>query len=167
MSDVITKPPKLGRKILEKCKTLLEGSSIHAIPNIVRSEYISLKLIWFVCLLVSTSGLGWFMFQSISNYFTYPVVTNVYIHSLQQIIFPILTICNLNQFRAVENVVKYAAFSQKSLNVEEYIETVEDPLYGKCLRFNNGKSWNGTQAPYLYANGNLFTCRKISSQFKY
>ena len=95
-------------KIIGSIKSTVESSSIHAIPNIVRTKYISLKAIWFFCFLVSSAGCVYFMVQSVLDYLTWPVVTNIDVNHVQELIFPIVTICNLNQFSSLitTNVVK-------------------------------------------------------------
>ena len=135
----------LTNKIIGSIKSTVESSSIHAIPNIVRTKYISLKAIWFFCFLVSSAGCVYFMVQSVLDYLTWPVVTNIDVNHVQELIFPIVTICNLNQFSSLitTNVVKYCTFRQTGVNISEGFEAILDPFYGQCLRFNNRKSMNG------------------------
>ena len=97
---------KLRNEIKESIKSTLEGSSIHALPNIVRNKHIFLKIFWFVCFLASSGGLGYFMSLTISDYLTWPVITNIEINHVQQLTFPIVTICNLNGFKSLDNVIK-------------------------------------------------------------
>ena len=115
----------LRNRIKESVKTTLEGSSIHAIPNIVRAEFISVKIFWFVCFLASSGCLGYFMSLTISDYLTWPVITNIKINHVQQLTFPIVTICNLNGFKSLDNVIKSCSFSQKPCTREEDFEEVE------------------------------------------
>ena len=71
----------LSKKIIRSIGITLESSSIHAIPNIVRSDYISLKTLWLLCLLSSASGCVFFMRQAILDYLSWPVVTNIEVTS--------------------------------------------------------------------------------------
>ena len=73
------------KKIIDSVKETLESSSIHALPNIVRNKYNSIKLIWFVCFLLSSAACGYFVFQSISDYLSFDVVTQIEVKNLNSI----------------------------------------------------------------------------------
>ena len=112
--------------IKESIKTTLEGSSIHAIPNIVRNKYISLKMLWLLCFLASSAGLGYFLSLTISDFLTYPVITNIEINHVQQLIFPIVTICNLNGFSSLDNqkLINECYFNRGTCSKENDFEAV-------------------------------------------
>ena len=89
---------KLSNKILKSIKDTLESSTIHAIPSIVRNRFYLIKIIWFLCLIVSSGFCGWFIQKSLTDYFSYDVVSKTDIVYVNKIIFPIVSICNLNLF---------------------------------------------------------------------
>lgn len=68
---------KTKLKITNSVKETLESSSIHALPNIVRNKYYTIKFIWIVCFLGSSAACGFLIFQSITDYFNYDVVTKI------------------------------------------------------------------------------------------
>ena len=70
----------IKEKIKLDTKKTLKGSSIHAIPNIVRSKYYSLKVIFFLCFLASSSLCAWYLITAIQNYLKYETVTNIKIN---------------------------------------------------------------------------------------
>ncbi len=99
----------LKNKILNSIRDTLECSSIHAIPNIVRNRFYLIKIIWFLCLLASTGICAWFIQKSITDYLNFEVISKTDIVYVQKIIFPIISICNLNLFstqRGSEHVLK-------------------------------------------------------------
>ena len=55
----------------------LEESSMHGIPNIIRSDRAILKIVWLIILLASISYCAYLMWMSIQTYLRYPVVTNI------------------------------------------------------------------------------------------
>ena len=89
---------KIKEVIKELTKETLEGSSIHALPNIVRNKSIAIKIIWTVCFLISFSFCCWSIIGSIRDYLSYDVVTNIKVTYENKLKFPIITICNLNYF---------------------------------------------------------------------
>ena len=86
------------KEIRETTKETVENSSIHALPNIVRNKYIIIKIVWIVCFLISFGICCWFIIQSILDYLSYQVITNIKVNYENKIKFPIVTICNLNFF---------------------------------------------------------------------
>ncbi len=64
-------------KIIDSIKETLESSSVHALPNISRSKYKTIKFIWFVCFLGSSAACGYFIFQSITDYLSFDIVTKI------------------------------------------------------------------------------------------
>jgi hypothetical protein len=84
---------------LKEClKSKIESSSIIAFPNMVKSKHKLGMVIWLFCLLVSCSLCGWFIYSSIVDYFQYRIVTTTNIRYQNQLIFPIVSICNLNPY---------------------------------------------------------------------
>ena len=133
-------------KIVEAVKETLEGSSVHAIPNIARSRDWILSLIWSVFLLISVSACAWYLYDSISSYYERQVITNVKVNYAFTLPFPIVTICDKNRKGISFKDFMYAEFLHKTL-VEYDFESFSYPSLGPCLRFNSGKSNNGSLIP--------------------
>ena len=85
-------------EIIQSTQETLEGSSIHAIPNITRNKFVTIKLLWLFCFLGSFGVCAWFIYQSVLDYLNYDVVTKFDIKYEDSLTFPIVTICNLNYF---------------------------------------------------------------------
>ena len=73
------------KKIIDSAKETLESSSIHALPNIVRNKYFTIKFVWVLCFLLSSAACGYFVFQSISDYLNFDVVTKIEVKNLNSI----------------------------------------------------------------------------------
>ena len=72
-------------KIIQSVKQTLESSSVHALPNVCRNEHKTIKIVWFVCFLVSSGACGYFIILAISDFFSYDVVTKIEVKSLNSI----------------------------------------------------------------------------------
>jgi hypothetical protein len=71
--------------LINSVKETLESSSIHALPNIVRNKYYTIKIFWIVCFFISSAACGLLIFQSISDYFEYDIVTKIEVKTLNKI----------------------------------------------------------------------------------
>lgn len=77
-------------------KELALSTSIHAIPSIVRSPRLSIKIFWIIFFIIASGFCSFFIFQSIEQYLNFEVTTRVrYIYE-KPMIFPMITICNKN-----------------------------------------------------------------------
>ena len=84
------------REILSLTRETFESSSIHAIPNIIRNKFVSIKIVWLICFMVSFGGCAWFMVNSINDYLQNEVVTSFRVNYVNELTFPVIGICNLN-----------------------------------------------------------------------
>ncbi len=85
-------------EIIKSTEETLEGSSIHAIPNIIRNKFLIVKAVWCICFLVSFGFCCWFIVESIFSYLSYDIVTSIKVSFENKLKFPIVSICNLNYF---------------------------------------------------------------------
>jgi hypothetical protein len=103
--------------MLEKCCSIFEASSIHGIPNIVRSQSKWSTWMWILCLIVSSSWCAFIIIKSVNDYASNKVVTNMHLRYRNKLNFPVVTICNVNPFTT--------AFARQQ------IEFIFDPKLGK------------------------------------
>ena len=133
-------------------KETLEGSSVHAVPNLVRAKHLALRVIWTVCLLLSVSGCAWYLSVSISTYFERKIVTNIQINRPFSLSFPIVSICDDNRKGfSFKDLKMNSHFLFKTLEEHDF-ESYSDSRHGNCLRFNSGISSNGTSIPFKSVN---------------
>ena len=113
-----------------KFKDLASSSTIHGIPNILRSSNAFIKILWSFFFLLSSGLCSYMVFLSVSNYFEYDVVTKVRIVDQAPILFPTVLICNANPFLTKESsaYIKQVLLSEMSLNITNLTKT-EEYLY--------------------------------------
>ena len=150
----------IKQKIFEANIETLESSSIHAIPNITRNRFYTVKMLWVICFLASSGICAWFIYNSITDYLNYDVVTNIEINYLNKIRFPIISICNINSNMLPANLnetIISCKFNFLDCDIYNDFEIYQDSYYSFCFRFNSGKNMNGTtiKAKYSYGKGDL------------
>lgn len=98
--------------IYSEIKKCAEASSIHAIPNIARSEYISVKIIWFVCFLVALGYCSYGIAKNLINFLSNESNTQFTKQFEDSIEFPTITFCNKNPFKIDNNSPLKTIFEQ-------------------------------------------------------
>lgn len=73
-----------------------EVSTSHGLPRVLRVKRLYLKIIWGLCFLGSLGFCIFLIYRSISDFLEYQVVTQIRLIPERPIIFPTVTICNLN-----------------------------------------------------------------------
>jgi len=136
---------KLNDSKIEKIKKrtcqLLEVSTSHGIPNIVRSRNIFLQVIWCLfTILASFLGL-YFVIDSVLEYLKYNTVSKFEVVTESEIPFPVISICSLPSFNSSLNkTVFYSKFDDINLNISQYFEEYNNKLLGKCFLYNSGRN---------------------------
>ena len=119
--------------------SIIDGSTVHGLPNIFRTTLIILKLIWFMSLTASVLACAFFIMQSINDYLNFDFVTNIdniYARNLQ---FPTISFCSTsNNFDKVtlQSILKQCYYKNDPdcfYNHNKYFETFDDTLYGISL----------------------------------
>lgn len=67
-------------------------STLDGFPNIFKSKYITIKLVWFVCFLGSTAFGAYSVYGTIANYLSYQVKTTITQVFENPIEFPTVTV---------------------------------------------------------------------------
>jgi hypothetical protein len=154
-----------------KVKQILASSNAHALPRLVGHHSKAIKIIWFVCFLVSIGACIYFINRTLSDYLSNTKVTNFDIITEQPAIFPTITICNRKDHGLpLANItlcqINYDTDCQD--NPQNYFESFNDTYYGQCLRFNSGKKLNGDligliKGFYASTNDGLWLNFKLNS----
>jgi len=90
-------------KINQVIMNNLTRSTIHAIPNIFSPNDLILKIMWLICFLGSGSFCSFFIVTSIQEYLSFDVVSKIDIRNENPIVFPAVSICNLNIFSSLKS----------------------------------------------------------------
>lgn len=83
---------------IQTLKEIGESSSIHGIPNFIKSKSLSLKLIWIFAFVGSFSYCIFSLITIIINYFNFNVLVRMQIFQSHNTEFPAVTFCNINPF---------------------------------------------------------------------
>ena len=85
--------------IKETIKSILEDSTIHGIPRILKSKSWISKIAWIIFLCISTSFCLNLIITAVFNYLKFDVVTTIETITKLPADFPVVTICNLHQLQ--------------------------------------------------------------------
>ena len=101
MASLLAKDQKKYSIKTEMKKFLNEKFSslnVHALPNIVKTNHLSIKILWTMYFILSGGFCTYFMIHTILNYFNYEITSKINISYERMLSFPIVTICNVNPF---------------------------------------------------------------------
>jgi hypothetical protein len=107
-------------EIISLTKETMEGSSIHALPNIVRNKYYTIKAVWFVCFIISTAGCCYLIIQSVNDYLSFDVVTKIQVNEKDKITFPMIKVCPITPFTSNYSL-QLAQMLFKTTNIDDSI----------------------------------------------
>ncbi|RNA24225.1 amiloride-sensitive sodium channel subunit beta, partial [Brachionus plicatilis] len=176
--------PVLGVSIYKKyfralstTRKVLESSSSHGIPNILRAEKFSIKILWTIFTSIATALCGVLIIQSILNYLEFGVTTTIRIKNEISSIFPAITVCSLdpvlplaksfsNSANSTEQYLASLLVSQRKVDYSwnEFIyvcffdavpcantsfKKFRDPSGSVCFTFNSGVDHSGKEVKAL------------------
>jgi hypothetical protein len=147
-NNINIKPTKFER-IRKKTKEILLTSTVHGIPNIIRSENILMKIIWLLFILLFTISGSWNITKIIVGYTKYSPITTISIVDEHESEFPAISFCFypplVGNMSFDETFIKFDKINLTD-NKSYYFQEYEDPIYNKCFRINSGKSLNSNKA---------------------
>lgn len=123
------------QSIKEISLEILSITTMHGIPNMIRTENFKIRILWTICLIVSSGSCGFFMITSILNFLQYDIVTVIYKSYEQASVFPTLSICN-TMTKSYEIKVLKCLFNVNPC--PPVYGPFYDTIYGNCFRFNGG-----------------------------
>lgn len=148
----------LSKKLKEKTSELISETTVHALPNIVRTEYTCIKIMWIIFFTISTSGAVYFTYYNIIGYLDFDVITNYEMFYERQSEFPTVSFCSKPGFAlntSLETLIYECFFNGNNgcfLNKSQFFESYYDAGFQKCFRFNglNTKDLKSTYAGNRY-----------------
>ena len=102
-------------KMKSLIKETLYNSTAQAIIKIIETPYFLLKSFLLACVILSTSLCSWLIVKLILDYLSYDVTTKLRALNDTPVLFPKITICNLNPF-TTENALGFL----KQINRDSY-----------------------------------------------
>ena len=136
-----------------------ESSSIILFPNLIKSEFYLTKIVWIGCFFLSASWCGWFISRSIFDYLNYNIVTRTLVKHRSGLIFPIVSICNINPFTTeYSNNFINSIVDINNLGLDSQYQSL---LYANSL--NTNKSRFDRKKFGFNLSEILFTCSFVSN----
>ena len=144
INPTATNKGNISKKINLKVNDLLLTTTVHALPNIARTEQKCLKLMWIVFFVISTSTAVYFTYENILDYLEFDVNTRYDVIYEDQSDFPTVSFCSeKNLDENLTNILtncQYNANPDCEINQSQYFESFTDGIYRNCFRFNSGIS---------------------------
>ena len=86
----------LLKKIKEEAIEPIESWTLHGLPNVFRTKYKSIKIIWIILFLAALGISIYFLYNTINEYLQYNVTTVVRIVNVEEMDLPVITFCDKN-----------------------------------------------------------------------
>jgi hypothetical protein len=130
------------KKIKKRTRELLEGSTCHGLPNIVRAKKVVIITMWTLVTFVSTCAASYFVIDSIVDFLKYHTVTTLQAVNEQQSQFPTISICGYPPLNmSIDKLFLKVAFDRiDETNLSRIFEEFNDNVFGKCFRYNSGRN---------------------------
>jgi len=134
-------------KIKKETAIILELSTVHAIPNIIRSEKMLLKIIWAAFLLISIAACSYCVTKSLTEYFSFETVSKIEVFYEEKPEFPAISMCSRTATKYDDLKFFNAKINLGGENVTNSLNLFDDPLLKTCYRLNEGINLNGDNIP--------------------
>ncbi len=130
------------QKIKEKTSSLLEVSTAHGLPNIVRAKNVTILIMWSIVTFVSTCACFYFVIDNILDFLKYNTVTTFQEVYEQQSQFPTISICGYPSInKSLDKLLLKVRFDRiDETNLSRIFEEFNDNVFGKCFRYNSGRN---------------------------
>jgi hypothetical protein len=130
------------KKIKKRAHELLEVSTAHGLPNIMRAKKRVIITMWIIVTFISTCAGSYFVIDNIIDFLKYNTVTTLETIKEQQSQFPTISICGnppLNM--SIDKLFLRVRFDRiDETNLSKIIEEYNDNVYGQCFRYNSGRN---------------------------
>jgi hypothetical protein len=129
--------PKVFRKTI---KDFLQTSTLHGVPNIVRTERIILKLIWTIAFIASACTCSYMVMKTLVTYLEFEVVTKINVANEMPAVFPMVSVCNIHPFNT-NHSFEFMRDLFKKYNIENdfdsnvQLSSSHDPLSVRSTHF--------------------------------
>ncbi len=84
------------KALITAISTTFDSSSIHSFPNIIENTSKTIKFIWIISFIISLAICTYTIYESITSYFDYEVISRINVKNEGYIDFPMIKICNIN-----------------------------------------------------------------------
>lgn len=125
-------------KIKSSLKDLVQDSTAHGIPRLVKSRYHLMKFIWMICFLTTTGICLYLISNSVYDYLNYDF--NTQIKTVREIpsVFPTVTFCSLNYYPNKKAVDFMYDFLSRNPNVKNYSVNQQNfYIFNELFKYND------------------------------
>ena len=131
---ITEKTNQIKKEIKEKFIECSSVSTSHGYPNIFRTKYLPIKILWLFCLSIAIGMCLFLLIRGIKAYLEYGVVTSIEMVEERPALFPTISICDLNKFTSKESddLIKDVYFKEYGINLTEdnyYQKDISDLFY--------------------------------------
>ena len=147
------KNQRLAKELKNTIASHLETTSGHGCPNLIRTKYWSVRIMWIILLFVASGASAYLVTRAIKSYLRYDVATKISTVKEIPTQFPTITICNLNplikgkkEFKKYLQSIKKTQFLDEEYlasqyefeanNTEEYYDYYDE----KAFKQNNNET---------------------------
>ena len=113
------------------------NTSCNGFPHLFKTERTILKILWIICIIVSTATCAWMVSESINDYLQFDVITKIETVPVEELTYPAIMIC-------IENVANNSDIytSYYKLNQNYYYLSLKSYYYFtlKCITINDGSN---------------------------
>ena len=95
--------------VKEKFKEQLASTTGHGLGNIVGTDNLCLKIMWFIVWLIGVGFTLYLIISSLIGYFAWEVITKVRVIDERPMIFPKVTFCNVDPFVTNDSITFLAS----------------------------------------------------------
>ena len=130
------------KRIKHKTSCLLEVSTAHGLPNIVRSKNVTILIMWSIVTFASTCAGFYFVIDNIIDFLKYNTVTILQAVNEEQSQFPTISICGYPPLNmSIDKLFLKVRFDRiDETNLSRILEEFNDNVFGKCFRYNSGRN---------------------------
>jgi len=90
------KKPTIASELKSRIATQMETTTGHGCPNVVRTKYWPVRIMWIFLVFVALGASGYMVYRAIVAYLKYDVTTQISTVKEIPTQFPTVTICNIN-----------------------------------------------------------------------
>ena len=143
-------------RIKTKLSESLTKLTSYGIPHFLKSKNIFSQLFWLIYIIFGVGGSSWYIYDAITDYFKYDVVTKVESIYQQPLQFPTISFCAYGKNEFNEKNLKDLIIScwfnldkDCENNPNYYFESFTNQINGQCYRFNSGQNLLNKSVPFL------------------
>ncbi len=122
----------LKEKLKEPLHKLVNDSTSHGIPRIIKSKTWCIRLMWIMCFLSSLIYCGYIIKITVTDYLDYDFITSIEKYNEIPAMFPTVTLCNINEFQTNYSL----KFVEKHLPQNDFRNEALMRLHYKISRLN-------------------------------